>query len=87
MSQILTFIFAKFDNDTIIALGTQKDEYDYESKHLLPNESLEKVDSINGFLTNKVRSMNDKNLIYQFKMVDGVNKGDSKKELSLKMEI
>lgn len=42
------FCFTKFDNDTIIALGTQKDEYDYESKHLLPNESLEKVDSING---------------------------------------
>lgn len=42
------FCFAKFDDDTMVAVGTQEDEYDYESKHLLPNESLEKVDSING---------------------------------------
>jgi hypothetical protein len=33
-----------------------------------------KIDAINGYAINKIRSMNDKKLIYQFKMVNGVIK-------------
>ena len=63
------------DPENAFFLSLQSDDHNFYQFDLDNKVAkFNKVDAINGFLTNKVRSMNDKNLIYQFKMIDGAIK-------------
>ena len=57
--------------DNAFFLSLQSDDHNFYQFDM-ENEraKFNKVDSVNGYLTNKIRSM-DKSMVYQFKMVDG----------------
>lgn len=63
------------EHDNAFFLSLQSDDNNFYQFDMDGNRvKFNKVDEINGFLTNKIRSMNDKNLVYQFKMVNGAIK-------------
>lgn len=61
------------NSDNAFYLSMQNDKKEFYQFDMDNNKAkFNKVDSLmEGFIINKIRSMNDKNLIYQFKMVDG----------------
>lgn len=58
------------DNAFYLAMQDNKNDF-YQFDMTKNNARFNKVDSVNGYVINKIRAMDDKNLIYQFKMVDG----------------
>lgn len=65
------------DNSSMISVQNNKNEfYQFDIKN--NRVSFNKVDSVNDYVINKLRSMTDKNLVYQFKM----DKGSIKIEIS-----
>ncbi len=60
------------DNAYFLAFQNgSKDFYQFDIANKKPNFSKVDVEDLNGLVINKIRSMTDKNLVYQFKMVNG----------------
>ena len=63
------------DPENAFYLSLQSDKHEFFQFDMNSNKALfNKVDYVNGYVINKIRAMDDKNLIYQFKMVDGAIK-------------
>ena len=63
------------DNDNAYYLSLQDNKNNFYQFDMTDNKAkFNKIEAINGYAINKIRSMNDKKLIYQFKMVNGVVK-------------
>lgn len=60
------------DHDNAYYLSMQSKQKDFYQFDMSENSvTFNKVDYVNGYVINKIRAMDDKNLIYKFKSIDG----------------